>query len=886
MSSLRALRAGLRRLFRKSAVERDLDDEVRDYLAAAIDEHIRAGRTPEEAARLARLDLGGIEAMKEHVRSGGWDALVETVARDVRWGARALRRTPGFTLVACVTLAVGIGATTAIFSAVNPILFEPLPYPQAERVVLISDRASGGRRVDTTYGTFTEISQRARSFEVMGVGDGWQAVLTGSGEPERLVAQRVSAGYFRALGTAPAVGRDFADADLLSSAPRVALLGAGLVDRRFGGDRGIVGRTVTLNGLEYLVIGVMPAGFDNVLAPSAEIWAPLKYRAPAPFDGPEWGHHVQTVARLRAGVSLDQARRDVDAIARAPIPEFARPGWADMSGGMTVDRLQDDVTADVRPALVAIVGAVLLVLAIACVNVTNLLLARSTERRSELAMRAALGAGRARLIRQLLTESVLLGAVGGLLGLAVAAFGVRALVALSPPGLPRVGAIRLDTAAFAFALGVTVLIGIAVGLAPALQFSRGDLTRGVQQSSQRTTRGHRLTRHALVVAEVALALVLLVGSGLIWRSLTGLLAVPTGFEASHVLTMRVQPAGQQRTDAARSQLFKEALDAVRAVPGVEAAGFTSQLPLSGDVDKYGARFESAREDPPDQDGSAFRYAVTPGYVDAMRIPLRRGRLLDAHDTPGAPEAVLISESFAKRRFPGRNPVGQRVRFGPETADPDRPWDVIVGVVGDVKQASLALGQPDAFYVVVDQWVWVDNAMSLVVRTRGDATALVAPVKRAIWSVDREQSIERVETMDDLVLRSEAERRFVLTVLGAFALAALLLAAIGVYGILSGSVAERAREIGVRAALGASPVEILMLVVQQGVTLTAMGAALGVVAAAIASRAVLALLFGVSRLDPATYLGVVLILGAVSMLACALPAWRAARIDPMVTLRAE
>jgi putative ABC transport system permease protein len=585
-------------------------------------------------------------------------------------------------------------------------------------------------------------------------------------------------------------------------------------------------------------------------------------------------------------VSLAQARREVAAIGDTPTPEFPRPAWASMEGGLDIRSLRDAVTRGVRPALLAVLTAVSLVLAIACVNVTNLLLARGTRRREELAMRAALGAGRGRIIRQLLTETLLLALVGGVLGLGVGAVGVRALVALAPAELPRAGAIGLHTSALVFATLLTTLVGVAVGLVPALQGARRDLRTGSQSGSRTTGSASHALRQSLVVSEVALALVLLVGAGLMLRSLARLFATAPGFDASHVLTMQVDAAGHRYdSDTARYQFFEQALERVRQLPGVTSAAFTSQLPMSGDLDGYGVEWESVPQSV-NELPSALRYAVTPDWFRTMRIPLRRGRLLAGDDRPGAPEAIVISESLARHVFPDADPIGQRLRIGPAAGNTHHPWATVVGVVGDVKQTSLALSVDDAFYVAMGQWSWVDNVQSLVVRTTGDAAALAPAVERAIWSVDRDLPIVRVSTMSDLLARSEAQRRFVLTVLEAFALVALALAVIGIYGVLAGSVAERMRELGVRAALGATPERLRALVLRQGMTLAAAGTSIGLGAAVLATRAIATLLFGVSRLDPITYLGVATLLLGVSGIACWVPAWRAARVDPAVTLRAE
>lgn len=810
-----------------------------------------------------------------------------TFLHDFRYALRQLRKNPGFAGTAILILGLGIGATTAIFSAVNPILFEPLPYPHAGRMVMIWYAGDDGSRIPQTFHTYRELAERSRAFESIAVMNPWQPTLSGALQPKRLDGQLVSASYFRTLGVAPAMGRDFQAFDDVLRGPRVVILSNASWRTHFGADTAIIGRNIKLDDDNYAVIGVMPAGFDNVLAPSSQFWAPLQYDTGnmAWQQTREWGHHLRMVARLRPGVSLLQARGDLDRISHSPVPEFPRPAWASLDKGLIANPLRDDIVSGVKPALMAIVGAVILVLLIACVNVTNLLLARSARRRGEFAMRAALGAGPSRLVRQLLTESLVLATLGGALGMFVAQFGVGALLALSPPELPRVEAIRLDGTVFAFALGITAVVGLGLGLISARQAARGNLHRGVQENSARTAGGRQLTRRTLVVAEVAMALVLLVSAGLMLRSLTRLFAIDPGFDSSHVLTMQVEESGHRfDDDRARNRFFMQALEAVRQVPGVSAAAFTSQLPLSGDFESFGVQFQS---DPKDHSEAGLRYAVSPGYFEAMRIPLRRGRLLDERDVMGAPQAVLLSESFAQRKFPGQDPLGQRVRVGSDIGRADRPWGTIVGVVGDVKQASLALSESDAFYTATSQWSWVDRAQSLVVRAQtGDLAALTPAIKNAVWSIDRGQPIVRVATMDSLLARSEAERRFVLVLFEAFGVVALILAATGIYGVLSGSVTERMREIGVRVAVGATRGDILALIIRQGMALSALGIVIGLAGAVVASHALISLLFGISRLDPATYFAVIALLAGVSVIACGVPAWRAAQIDPASTLRAE
>jgi len=558
---------------------------------------------------------------------------------------------------------------------------------------------------------------------------------------------------------------------------------------------------------------------------------------------------------------------------------------------MIVHALQSDLTEQVRPALLAVLGAVLLVLLIACVNVANLLLARGVQRRAEFAMRSALGASQGRIVRQLLTESLLLAMIGGMLGMGVAEAGVRALVALSPPELPRVNAIAVDGGVFLFALGVATLVGIVVGLVPALQASKKDLHVGMQQRSRSTAGGRYRMRGLLVIAEASIAVVLLVNAGLLLRTMQRLFAVDPGFDGSHLLTMQIQESGQRfDNDTVRMLFFTQALERVRQVPGVVSADLTDQLPLTEDYDVYGVQIQ--RDNRPDSAGpvgGALRYAVTPGYFETMRIPLRRGRLLNERDIVGAPVAVVISEALAGHRFAGIDPVGQRVRMGPDAGHGDKPWATVVGVVGNVKQESLALGDEDAFYIATAQWNWVDAVQSLVVRARsagGPAAAMAPAIREAIWSVDKDQAIVRIATMDSLLAASEAERHFVLMLFEAFALAGLVLAATGIYGVLSGSVTERTREIGVRAALGASRGNILGLVIRQGMALTTVGVVVGLCGAVAASRGLASLLFGVSRFDPITYAGVAVLLVFASGVACLLPALRAVSVDPVEALRAE
>jgi putative ABC transport system permease protein len=810
---------------------------------------------------------------------------MESLRADLRYACRRLLASPGFALIAIASIALGVGASTAVFSAVHRILFASLPYPAAQRLVALTDRDAQGGRLPLAYGTYREIVERSRSFERLAVADRWQPALRTQGDPERLDGDRVSADYFRVLGVRPAVGRDFEASDDRPGGPRVAVVAASLAERRFGGTAQALNREIVLNGVGYTVIGVMPAGFVNALVPSAEVWTPLQYRDRAAFQEPEWGHHLRGVGRLAAGVTLEQASAEIASIGREPIAELARPPGASLANGLLVESLPDSLTYGVRPMLLAILAAVALLLAIACVNVTNLLLARALARRGELAVRTALGAGRRRLMRQLVTESLLVALLGGCAGLAVGAGVARLLAALAPASL-RIEAFGLDTSMFLSTFAISAVVGVGMGVLPALRGVHEHLYVAVRSGSRATDAGHHWLRRSLVVMQVALAFVLLTGAGLLLRSVDRLLATAPGFDPSHVLTLQVVATGRRyKSSEELAQLYSGALDAVRAVPGVVDAAFSTQLPLSGDDESYGVSFE-AEQGVNGVAGAALRYVVTPGWFGTMGIPLLHGRSLGVDDREGRPPSVLINESYAKRRFGTQDAIGRRLKMGPFRSQPDAPWATVVGVVADVKQTSLALDAPDAVYFAAGQWAWVDSVQWLAVRTSGDPVALTTAIERAIWSVDPTPPLVRVATMNELVERSEGERRFALVIFAAFGLAAVALAVVGLYGVVAGSVEERAREIGVRAALGASPARVAALVVRQGMTLVVVGMLAGAAGAVAVTRGLASLLYGVTPLDVSSYGGTVALLAGMALLACSVPALRAARIDPAVTLRTD
>ena len=885
MTFFRSLRRGARALVRGRDNDREIADEVQSFVDEAADEYERGGMSRAAAVRAATIDVGTRTAAREEIRSFGWEHRIETVVADLRYALRRLQRSPGFTLIAATTFALGIGAATAIFSAISPILIQPLPFPEASRVVTLDDRNAMGAPMPVTFGTFAEIRARARSFERLAVADAWRPSISGAGDPEQLRGQRVTADYFSVYKVSPAVGRAFSSEDEVPGGARVVVLSDALVQRRFAG-RGVIGQTILLDGDPHTVVGIMPVSFFNAIAPGIELWAPLRDRATGDFNTREWGHHYKMIGRVAPGVSVESASREILKLAGAGVAEFPRPRWADFHGGLLVRPMQEDVTGPVRPSLLAIMGAVVLLLLIAAVNVTNLLLARGRQRRAELAMRAALGASRGRIVRQLLTESVVLAFLGGVCGLGLAHLGVDALIAASPAGLPRVDAIRIDARVFVFAMTLTALIGVVVGLAPSLGSARSSGADGLHHAGRSQIGGGARLRGALVVAEVSLAVVLLVSAGLLYRSVTRLMSVAPGFNPENVITLQVVSAANTfNSDTNRLRFFEQALSAVKQVPGVTTAAATSQLPLSGDIDGYGMEVQSIASTKGGAAGSAMRYAVSPEYFAAMGISLRAGRLIDVRDRPGAPKAIVINESLARRLFGTRNPIGERMHFGPELGN-TQPWDYVVGVVGDVKHYSLAADAPDAFYIASGQWQWVDNVQTIVVRSANDPASLVPALKRAIWSVNANLPIQRVQTMDAFVSASAGSRRFVLLVIETFAVVAFVLAAIGLYGVIAGGVVERLREIGVRAAMGAAPSDIVLSVVGRAVALTGLGSLIGIPAALVATRLLQSMLFGVSRVDVVTYLGVISLLAIMAAFAAWAPARKAVGVDPTVALRAD
>jgi putative ABC transport system permease protein len=869
---------GFRSLLRRSADHRDVADEVEHYLAEAADAYRAQGLPDAEAERAARLDLGSRTSVQQQVRASRWEASVEAAMVDLRRAARRLRRTPGFATVTILTLGLGIGASTAVFSTVRPVLLDSLPYPDADRVVVVTDIAgTDGTPLDVTFGTYSEVVARSRSIQHAAVSRPWLPTLRGEGEAERLDGLSVSADYFRVLGVAPALGRDFAAADDRPGAKPVVIVSNALW-QRLSDDRRAIGRTITLDGAPVTIVGVMPRAFEHVWKPDTRIWRPLGYDAALPADGREWGHHLQMFARLAPGIPLDTARRDLSSIARTPVAAFRRPAWASLSRGFLITPLQEYVSAAALPALRAVMAATILLLFVAAANVITLMLARGAERRGELATCKAFGAPRLRLLTPLLAEGILLGVAGGALGVALAYAMVGTLVTLDGFALPRLDAIRVDRGALAFAVALSTGIGVLAAIIPGLSLTSP--SDGLESGS-RVVLTHQRLRRAFVAAEVALALVLLVGAGLLVRTVQRLMAVPTGFRAERVLTFQVQAAGPEfRQAEAVFQLFDRLRSAVATVPGVTSVATTSQLPLSGDFDAYGMQSRAEYVVAPAAARQAFRYAVSPRYFETMGIPLVSGRTLDDGDRTDTPPVVVLSASMARRHFGDRSPLGEKIRIG-ATED----WFTVVGVAGDVRQSALAVSPLEAAYLPAIQWRFPDRAMWIVVHTAADPAAIEPAVRGAIRNVARNRPIVRLATMEQRVAAAAARQRFVMTAFQTFATVALLLAIVGIYGVLSGGVLERTSEIAVRSAVGASRARIMTLILRQAATMVTAGTIAGLAIAVSASRGLSALLFEVSPLDGATYASVAAMLFLAAAIGAVVPAWRASRIPPASALRA-
>jgi putative ABC transport system permease protein len=847
-------------------------------------QHRARGLDPAAARRAARLDLGGDASVAEAWRDQRGLPFLETLAQDVKYGVRMLRRTPGFTLAALLTLAIGIGANTAIFSIVDAVLLRPLPYFEPERLVAVGDRTPGGDATNVGFATVIDWRARSRTIESFAMMRSWMPTLVTNGEAERLPAVRVSANYFDMLGVRPALGRGFTADDDRPDHWRVLLLSDALWRRRFNADPSIVGRTITMNDRAYRVIGVMPAGFEPLDAErfynaSAELWAPIGYALNG--DSSCRGcRHLRAFARVKRGVSVAEAVAEMNAIREQMRREYPSEYEA---GALAVVPLQRALTGNVRGALLVLLAAVGFVLLIACANVANLLLARSLTRRRELALRAVLGASRGRLVRQLLTESVLLGAGGAIAGTALAAFALSGLAALAPVSLPRLSQISIDARVLAFTAGVTMLTSLVFGLLPAWREGQAGAQRTLALDSRGSVGGPSRARALLVVADLVFALVLLAGAGLMLRTVSTLVQTSPGFSPDRIVALSFSLIGQAYAEDSAVVAFQDrALQQLRGLPGVEAVSLAGQVPFGGNGDCRGFHANGRMKPNPVDDPCIERYGVTPDYWRLMGIPVLAGRTFTDADTAASQPVMVISASTAKQVWGAESPIGAQVRMGDSTTG---PWRTVIGVVADVHHEDLTAAPTAALYTPQTQST--DSFLvALIKSSTAEPEALVGPARAIFRSLDPAVPIYDVATLPALVARSSADRLFVMRLLAAFAGVAVFLAAIGLYGVVSHGVAQRTREVGVRVALGAQPRDVLTLVLAGGAKLIAAGVLGGIVAAGLATRALGTLVFGVSPMDPLTFAAAAAVLIAVALGAHVLPVRRALRIDPAAALRSE
>jgi putative ABC transport system permease protein len=878
----------LRGLWKRERINRELDDELRYHFDRRVADSINAGMSPRQAYEAAQRSFGNFALQKERTRDMDILGWLESFAQDIRYGIRSLAKNPGFATVAILTLALGIGANTAIFSVVNGVLLRPLPYPQPDQLVWFVDVQPKISSAPNSAPEFIAYRDQNHTLSQIAAFRQLNFTLTGQGDAEQLRGGVVTPQWFPMLGVTPALGRCFTDADGKPGAQRVAILTNGYWQSKFGGDAGVVGRTLVLNGESIAVVGVLPKSYATL--PTISLYLNPKFGVPELFPGspdPSAGpaHYMQILGRLKPGTTLAQAQMEFSSIIRDL--NIGRKIPADQAHAVRLMQYSEYVLGNVRPTLLTLLAVVALVLLIACANVANLLLARSAARTREIAVRAAMGATAWRLARQLVTEGALLGILGGLASLPLGYAGVKAIVAAKPAGLPRLPSIQLDAQVLLFTFAIAVLAGIIFGLAPALRGMRVTAGESLKQAGRSGSGGlsQSWTRSILVIAEVALSLVLLAGAGLLIRSFTRLLEVNPGFRPERIFTFSLSFSGPKYRDSAhhpeRMAQYLQTLGRIRSLPGVESVASSNDIPLDGQDTTNYPKFVGKSAVPADQQILVGMHAVSPEYFHAMGIPLLRGRDISERDVPGAPAAAVINQAFAQHAWPGEDPIGKQFRL---FQGADEPPEEVVGVVANVKHNGLNEDDSMDAYESIAQRRWPYTVVA--VRTSQNSEALLPSIRSIISEFDSDLAVSNVRSMQEIAADSLGSRRLTLTLVGLFAALALVLATVGIYGVMSYVVSGRTQEIGIRIALGAQRGDVFKLIVGQGMALASAGLLLGLIAAAGVTRYLGSQLFHVNPIDPITYAGVTLLLGGVALFACYIPARRATRVDPLVALRYE
>jgi predicted permease len=895
MSILRSAASGLRSLFRKEQVSKELNEELNGFLEMAAEEKMQRGMSRQDALREVRLERGNLELARETVRSAGWESFVETCWQDLRFAGRMLRKSPGFAAIAILTLALGIGANTSLFSVVNGVLLNPLPYPHPDQVVTVVGWFPGYGESSISYPDFLDWVRLNHAFSSLAAYRRDTFNLTGQGDAEQVAATDVSASFFPLLSVNPILGRNFSSAEDQLGGPPAVILSGGFWKTKFGSSPDIIGKALNLDGTDYGVVGVIPENFYFCCSSTGFRMSDVYVTIGASKDPPVRDRRMIStwaVGRMKQGVTLAQARADMDGVARSLGEAYPD---ADKGTGIVVTPLKQVMVRDIRPFLLVLLAAVGFVLLIACVNVANLLLARSTGRRREFAIRAALGAGQSRVVRQLLTESVLLAMAGGALGLLLAFWGTRAALAALPSALPRANDVRLDPRVLLFTLVMSLAAGVLFGLAPALKTSRPDLHETLKEGGRGASGARYRTQNIFVIVEMALAVVLLIGAGLTIRTLVSLWSVGPGFDPHNVLSFRVGfPPSISNADASTIRAsLRQFAEKIASVPGVNAVSMTTGArPL--DHESGLIFWREGQPKPPNEVSMPYAlwYRVGPDYLKVMKIPLLRGRFLTAQDDANSPGVCVIDEDFAQKFFGNEDPIGKRLNFSLVYTQPLQ----IVGVVGHVKQYGLdeTANSPmqAQFYMSPLQLpddqlkTWAVYSAGYVIRTQDSPGAFASAVRDALRGFNSKAVLYQPETMDSVIARSLASRRFAMILLAVFAALALVLASIGIYGVISYIAGQRTHEIGIRIALGAQRTDVLKMVLGQGARLAIIGVVMGLVAAAGLTQLMTRILYGVSATDPLTFSAVAIVLTLVALVACYIPARRAVRVDSMVALRHE